>query len=430
MIRHVAQITIEAVTPLKVGSNHSDFLQDSPVQKDFNGLPMILGTSITGVLRKEFSGNDADIFGEENGSKIIISNALLLDNNHNVHESLLLEKSDFLSLYKNLPIREHAAITDKGVARNGAKYDEEVVYAGSRFKFSIEFIEDNKKIFEEILALLKSKSFRLGAGSTKGFGQFKIYEIKTQTFDFETYVHYSSSLNYELQLNYEAKGPLASEHICYKLNIEPEDFFMFGSGFGDSEADMTPVYEKIVDYKQSKLSEKQILIPASSIKGALSHRTAFYYNKMMMKKGKEYDKVGETNDAVKALFGHKKEQDKITKKELGQKGKVIMSDCFHEDKEQVKVFDHVSIDRFTGGAIDGALFQEKTIAQKNKWEIEILVEKSLENTEYLQAFEEALTDVCTGMLSLGGATTKGHGIFCGNLLKNDHILYEGKCDDE
>ena len=44
--RHIAHIIIEADTPLKVGSNDSDFLQDSPLQKDFNGLPMILGTSI------------------------------------------------------------------------------------------------------------------------------------------------------------------------------------------------------------------------------------------------------------------------------------------------------------------------------------------------------------------------------------------------
>ncbi len=52
--RHIAHIIIEADTPIKVGSNAMDFLNDSPVQRDWNGLPMILGTSIAGVLRKEF----------------------------------------------------------------------------------------------------------------------------------------------------------------------------------------------------------------------------------------------------------------------------------------------------------------------------------------------------------------------------------------
>jgi len=43
--RYIAHVTLEADTPLKVGSSASDFMKDSPIQKDWNGLPMILGTS-------------------------------------------------------------------------------------------------------------------------------------------------------------------------------------------------------------------------------------------------------------------------------------------------------------------------------------------------------------------------------------------------
>lgn len=38
---------------------------------------------------------------------------------------------------------------------------------------------------------------------------------------------------------------------------------MFGSGFGDSEADQTPVFESIINYEKKCLSEYKILIPAS-----------------------------------------------------------------------------------------------------------------------------------------------------------------------
>ena len=77
----IAHIIFEAKTALKVGSKNADFLQDSPIQKDWNGLPMILGTSLTGVLRKEFDDEIAnEIFGSGDiGSKTIISSALLLD---------------------------------------------------------------------------------------------------------------------------------------------------------------------------------------------------------------------------------------------------------------------------------------------------------------------------------------------------------------
>ena len=409
--RYIAHITIEAETPLKVGSNASDFFQDSPIQKDWNGLPMILGTSITGVLRKDFSGDKDDIFGEKNGSKVIISNALLIGDNDEVCEELLLDKSKnkIFSLFDNLPIREHTAINEKGVTKNGAKFDEEVLYKGSKFKFSIEFIEENKTTFETILNLLKNPAFRLGGGSTKGFGKFNILEIEDGLFDLQ---NYSSSLNRPLggTKDKEIQKSTCQEYTVYTLKIKPDDFFMFGSGFGDSDADMTPAYEQVVDYEKAELSQKTILIPASSIKGAIAHRTTFHLNKLL---GNTIEaKNGLEN--VKEIFGEaKNSKDNID----GIKGKLLISDCFKKQKEQTKTFDHVSIDRFTGGAIDGALFQEKTITDDGEfYEIEILLENSVQGKE-LEAFEKTLTDITTGMLSLGGATTKGHGIFIGKWSK-------------
>lgn len=410
--RYIAHIVLEADTPVKVGSNTSDFLQDAPVQKDWNGLPMILSTSITGVLRKEFDETKAaDIFGKDCGSQIIISNALLIDEKGLVCEELLISKSDFHRIFDNLPVREHTAIDSKGVTKKGAKFDEEVIHKGTRFKFSIEFVGDDKTVFDDVLNLLSNPTLRLGGGSTKGFGKFKTHEIKTALVDLEDY---SSSLNDKLAEFKECKiEPSASKtHTVYKLKIRPDDFFMFGSGLGDSEADMTPVYEQVLDYAQGKLTQKQILIPASSIKGALAHRTTFHLNKLL----------GNTIEAnnglknVKDIFGEAKN----SKQNIdGSKGKILISDCFKpfDEQKQTKTFDHVSIDRFTGGAIEGALFQEKTIADDREYELEILLEKNIDS-KATEAFELALRDIVTGMLPLGGATTKGHGVFIGEVSKD------------
>lgn len=407
MTRYIAHITFETDTPLKVGSNASDFLQDSPVQKDWNNLPMILGTSIAGILRKEFNESEANsIFGEDEGSKVIFSNALLLDEKNRVNETLLLEKSPFLKIFDNLPIREHTVITTKGVSDN--KFDEEVVYKGTRFKFSIEVL-DEKEIFQEILKKLKQSHIRFGGGSTKGFGKFKILEITTQKFTQDDYYNYGSSLNHQLETIEDLESINSTNYTVYTLKIKPDDFFMFGSGFGDSDADATPVYEQIVDYENKKLSNKMVLIPASSIKGAISHRTTFHYNKI---KGNTIENDNGI-DVLKEIFGEAKN----SKKDIyGSKGKLLISDCFKKNKNEVKTFDHVSIDRFTGGALDGALFQEKTIAQKDEWGIEILLEKGIDS-DSITAFEKSLDDICSGMLALGGATTKGHGIFSGEWSK-------------
>ena len=412
----IAHIVFEAKTALKVGSKNADFLQDSPIQKDWNQLPMILGTSLTGVLRKEFEEIKAnEILGSgDKGSKTIISNALLLDENKKVSESLLLEKSKFLQNFIVLPIREHNAISSKGVTIDKSKYDEEVIYKGTQFKFSIEMLnenEDDKNQFFELLNLLSKNSFRIGSGSTKGFGQIEIKEITYDEFDIssQNYIDFTSSLNETLSQTYTQEKNKDEKYISYKLSLCADDFFMFGSGFGDDEADMTPVYEKTIDYSKKGLSEDKVLIPASSVKGAISHRTTYYYNLL---KG---NFIGSENicEVVEPIFGAKKDKDID-----GFKGNILISDLYLEDT-QTKVFDHVSIDRFTGGAIDGALFQEKTVASKEEFTLEILIEEEKVSDEIaIEAFEKALKDITTGMLSLGGVTTKGHGVFTGTLLKD------------
>ncbi len=418
----IAHITFEAKTALKIGSKNADFLQDSPIQKDWNGLPMILGTSLTGVLRKEFEDEIAkNIFGTGDlGSKTIISNALILNEKKEVTESLLLDskKSDFLQKFIVLPIREHNAMNDKGVTIKNAKFDEEVIYKGTRFKFSIEMLNENvndKNNFFQLLDLLSKDSFRIGAGSSKGFGQIKVIEITYDEFDVNSdeYVNLSNSLNINTKLSetHKIKEFDDEKYIKYKLILTPDDFFMFGSGFGDDEADMTPVFEDIVDYEKQDLIKEKVLIPASSVKGAISHRTTYHYNLI----NKNFIKENGENKAevVETIFGSKKDKEKDS-----FKGNILISDVYL-DETSSKVFEHVSIDRFTGGAIDSALFQEKTISSKETFTLEILINKEKVKDEVaLESFEKALKDITTGMLSLGGATTKGHGIFSGKVLKN------------
>ena len=457
MKRFLAHVIIEAKTPLKVGGGKNDLFLDAPVQRDWNGLPMILGTSVAGILRRTFEDNidkgaANEILGtrreegnkseskkeskDENlnlvGSRLIVSNALLVDEKGKVCEELLLEKSRFLRYFDILPIRDHVAIGANGTAKDAGKFDEEVVFKGTRFKFSLE-LDGSKEEFERILNLLSDPALRLGGGSSKGFGSLGILEIKWGEFEPD---RYSSSLNFssdefvKFMPNSAADGNLASKKfIRYELKISPDDFFMFGSGFGDNEADHTPVIESIISYKTGKLSEQKILIPASSVKGALSHRTAFHFNKIN-KQFVEKAKVGSENEAVKEIFGYEK-----NKNNKGAKGKILISDCFldYDEAKDTKVFEHVSIDRFTGGAIDSALFQEKAVAKRDEFIIEILLKNDVcgdkENEAFdnaLGAFEAALDDVVQGRLSLGGATTKGYGFFKGKVLKYN----EGRIENE
>ncbi|WP_373550729.1 RAMP superfamily CRISPR-associated protein, partial [Haliscomenobacter sp.] len=127
--------------------------------------------------------------------------------------------------------------------------------------------------------------------------------------------------------------------------------------------------------------------------------------------------VGEKNLAIQALFGFAKY------KENGARGNVILSDCYLTPTQvSSKVFNHVAIDRFTGGARDGALFSEEVSATDSTINLQVHVEKkhAFADPSIKSAFEASLNDLCAGRLQLGGSINKGHGVFQGSwTIKTD-----------
>lgn len=459
--RYLAQITIEAITPLQIGSGRKGIKTDSLVIRDVNGLPFIPGTTLAGLIAHAL-GQDREILmgSQKEGSRLIITEGKLLDKYGKVLDgivdlsSLDHDNQSFLKNYERLPIRQHVRIGHKGVAEDTGKFDEEVVLKGSRFVFEMELVSQGNETekFKALLSILKSPSFRIGSGSRSGYGEIKIINVKyrelnlTEAADCKLYLNKSSKLGSSWNGWQDGNDKLNKEDSCnewtlYKLELKPENFILFGSGFGDPQgnADMTYVKEVFVTWNDNgdcaSIAElnKIVLIPGSSVKGALSHRTAFYYNKLTdavmmddgtLKNGKHINEVvGSKNIAVKAIFGSEGEKNKRTNKlENKQRGNILISDVI-EVREQAKpkILNHVSIDRFTGGAIDGALFNEQTLYVKGEtFIINILIDnKAFVEKNVQTAFESSLKDVVTGMLPLGGGINRGNGVFSGKVNKRN-----------
>ncbi|MBR3566193.1 MAG: CRISPR-associated protein [Paludibacteraceae bacterium] len=442
--RFLARIVIEAKTPLAVGSGDNNVLTDALVATDANGLPYISGTSIAGVVRSMIGDEQLvnKVFGfqkkkDGEGSKIIFTEAKLLNENSEVIDGLHIlddKKDEFLKEYHNLPIRQHTKINHRGTTADRAKFDEQVVYAGSRFCFEMEMVAENdaenKTNFEKALEQIFKSSFRIGGGTRSGFGEIDVVEIKESILNLaepkqlQLYLEKSSNLQDSAKWTgwQENKKETIDDKQWteYILNLKADDFLMFGSGFGDEDVDAVPVKEKRVKWTNGKgeIKEEVVLIPGTSVKGAIAHRTAFYYNKLNNRfageQGDNEPKVGTQNEAVVTLFG--KEGESTTDQ---KRGNVIISDVFANKALQEKIFDHVAIDRFTGGAVDGALFNEKAIYAKDEtFTIRILVKKSVlddKDKNIKEAFENALRDICKGLLPLGGAVNKGYGMFSGTI---------------
>lgn len=459
--RLLARIVLEAQTPLSVGSGDDDMVTDALVVTDVNNLPYIPGTSLAGVIRhsvEEWIGEEQTkkifgfqpIDGNGNGSEIIFSNAQLIGKDQKVLDGL--QEIDFTDrFYQNfdhLPIRQHVCIDQKGVANKGGKFDEQVVYKGTRFCFEIEMVAEqaNEDLFKKVLSTLTSCSFRLGGGTRNGFGEVLIISCQMRILnlskkeDLRAYIQKTSSLIeqpfWETAENICTDKMLGEEWNEYELTLKAEDFFLFGSGFGNEMADMTPVTEKVIVWSdgesEGRFQENNVLIPATSVKGALSHRVAYHYNRLcgFFADTKEalLAQTGCQNVAVCSLFG-----DNDAKKL--KRGNVLFSDVIVTPKSGMKskLLNHVSIDRFTGGALNGALFDEQVVyGKEDEYVMKVLVNKqsfmnsskedSIDN-DIEKALECALKDIAMGILPLGGGVNRGNGCFRGSITKNGEVIY-------
>ena len=467
--RYLARIVLEANTPIIIGSGEKNNDTDKLVQKDVNGLPYLPASSVAGCLRHAVMGtidNETEkrLFGFQNGedgrgSQLVITDGRIVGPKGVVDgivamDSLNDSDRDFFSKFEKLPIRDHVRLSHRGGAEKGGKFDEEIVYKGTRFCFEIEFVscsDQESKLFDAILEKFSDLEFRIGAGSRSGFGKVSVVSLQKRLLDLrkpedrDDYLCKSSSLaDSDFWSKSDKETPSEKERESerwtqYTLELTARDFFLFGSGSGNADADICNATSEQIEWMGDipKFSHKKLLIPGSSVKGAISHRVAFYYNKRtgvtiesLKQNAKETgtsiailmeNSVSDRNMAVRTLFGSQDPQNPAC-------GNVLISDAI-EDAPNTKLLNHVAVDRFTGGAIEGALFAEEPWANKVddkcKVKLEFLVKNTALTDENVKgAFEDALKAVACGELPLGGGTNRGHGVFNGNVLKNGEALYE------
>lgn len=458
--RLLARIVVEAASPLAIGSGKYDAFTDALVAKDANDLPYIPGTAMAGVLRSMMEAEDKDfplddIFGYQKGkngkgSEIIFTEAKIINSNGEVVDGLnplAISSDPLLAAYKDLPVRQHVRLSHKGVVDGAGKFDEQVVFPGTCFCFEVEMVAKNEDLepLKNVLRKLSGNNFRIGGGTRKGFGELKVKDISmlsldlTDPADRKIYLDKTSALDPEFWDTNKSKCE-TMEEAQYSLTsfipkgrtIQPEDFFMFGSGFGDEEVDGVPVKASKVTWTETegkvtgKMEHNLVLMPATSIKGALSHRVAFHWNSMNhifaddLIDEKTFNHAAAHNEAVEALFGS-------VNGNVATRGNVFISDIIKKVKYVDKVFNHVAIDRFTGGSLQGALFSEKANYTPGEvYDLDIYLDgeglkKSIGNDmdkykKIVKALDLAIDDICSGMLPLGGRVNKGYGNFT---MKNE-----------
>ncbi len=471
-IFHIARVTLETVTPLSIASGKANGVFDTSLVLDANGLPTIPGSSLAGVLRHLYQDEYDEIetnelFGyqdrktseDSQASRLNVSWGYIQDSNGKAIQGLCLDTKRTaieqdsilkvaLSLADSPANRDRVRLNHKGVSANTGKFDRAVLPAGYRFTVELSLWSDtqNDAQWERVLELLNHPLFRLGGSTRAGLGKLKIIEVQeliadlTQEAGRKTFNAMSRDMNGRagFKLRKLANTENSNTVVTATLTLKPKSYWRIGQGEkpnltdnNGKTADLLPKLEQRISWKNNNQSEaavEQLLIPGSSVKGALSHRIAFHANRlseqprwaddMTEDELNAYDKSENCNE-VKQLFGFANDEQREEKKK-GRTGYVFIDDTYQTfSQTDLQIIMHNSIDRFSGSVRDHMLFSEEMVWGKGV-ELNLTIKKNAAITPTAKkALQHALDDLCQGRLALGAGVSKGHGFFTGNLKWSD-----------
>jgi CRISPR/Cas system CSM-associated protein Csm3 (group 7 of RAMP superfamily) len=212
------------------------------------------------------------------------------------------------------------------------------------------------------------------------------------------------------------------------IQLQPRAYWMFGGGVDPDGADMAPVTDSRVVWNADRatVENEVVYIPGTALKGALAHRVCFHANR---RAGRYADMVqdvdgitGSGNDVVRELFGYSKGDDEMKD---GLRGRVVIDDMFIRRRDLCarQIVQHVSIDRFTGGARAGALFNEHPLYRGDVIQVRMVIERFTSlGGQAREALRDALMDLCEARLQIGGGSGRGAGFCNGKITKGLDLL--------
>lgn len=478
-VLHIARFTLGARTALSIGTGGSDGVYDHPLVRDANGLPMIPGTSLAGVLRhlwyaEHDEASTNDLFGYQDrddghAARLEVSVCVLQDSDGAPVEGLLLGPAGGQRLRDPLlaaaratqddPLfRDRVSLTHRGVAAEATKFDRGLLAAGHRFSGELRLWSSDQAdpAWARLLGLLADPRLRLGGATRAGLGAIELIALHVvsldlrQPHDIERFRSLGAGLGDHAGLAERAPSqlPVGSGLRTLRIRLTPRDFWRIGQGDApvarySKEPDLVPKLEPMVRWTTGKgvLDSRVALVPGSSVKGALAHRTAFHWNVLngvfvdadaksgtdgLTAERLESWNKSEHCEGVRAIFGYAKNRADAagrTRDDTGQAGRLLFDDVHldlpaadlaAEIEKQLQAMIHNSLDRFTGGVRARMLFTEELIYRRDfDLTIQLLPGIDAIDASARRAFARALRDLCEGRLGLGGGVTKGHGSFAG-----------------
>jgi CRISPR/Cas system CSM-associated protein Csm3 (group 7 of RAMP superfamily) len=309
-----------------------------------------------------------------------------------------------IKFYDAIPVTEtYTAVRDsvkleEKVGVDGAKFDKEAVETNAEFitMFELHNASDSEK--EDILkaiAALNAGMLRIGSKTSRGYGQIEVLKLQKASFnlpddrkkwlDFSPYDYESGDCYDDISdeiKNRRDDGKFTRIH----LELSQHGAISIRSYTVKNINDIGSA-----DWIQLSTNDGVPVIPGTSWAGAFRQR---------------FREFSENDDEFfKDVWGYVDE-----KKKAQQKSRINFSESRISGGTS-KLITRNSIDRFSAGTKEGALYTEKTI-YNGKCSLDIDIRNDVKEINRCKEIISAvICDLDNGYLAVGGLTSVGRGIF-------------------
>lgn len=386
-----ARIKFKLTSSLSIGSGDNE-VSDNDIIKDAAGRPYIPASAIAGVTRDILKDqNDCDVYygfikkdvigGDAKESMLIFYDALLVS-----------DKPDGLPDY-HITVRDSVAVDDHKTAIEGAKFDREILEPGVSFVTYVEqsFTNDNDTDYIELIKdAFLSGNICFGGKTMRGYGDIELTELATEKYDLRNKEDVDKWLHFDVYDHAWDNKNIVRKKSLREILLELELISAISVN-----RYTTKVSEKTMpDTEQMtvKIGDDEIpVIPGTTWAGAFEHRM------------KEYGiSVGEKGSIFGYAIGEKNNEK--------EKSLISFSESLIKNAKP-KILSRNAIDRFSGGTKKEALFTEKTYyGGSTKLRIGWRGKKTMPDKKK-KALAATITDLHLGLLSIGGETAIGRGLF-------------------
>jgi CRISPR/Cas system CSM-associated protein Csm3 (group 7 of RAMP superfamily) len=426
--RIIVKGTLELTSPTCLSNGDTDSPVDIALQYDsISNHALLTGTSIAGALRNHlrdyehgygateqptdlaallFGGTRQDPEGDQ--SPLIVHDAVS-------DQPPTIEWRDGVRIDGTTGT---AKINERdGEITGGAKYDFELLVAGTKFPLTFELLIDEKYLLHknvsrqnllEALAIalsgLENSEINLGMRKRRGFGCCVVANWDVWQFNLRNDEHRMAWLTFGRPWATQYSLPATQGKIIEALNIsiskpDQRHFFELKASFsldgsllirsGQINSGAAP---DVVHLRSWRNGEAKPILSGTSLAGVLRHRAERIVNT-----------IGQDSNLVKRIFGEVSEDEKTA-----ESSRMIVHESIIENSADL-VQNRIAIDRFTGGAYHGALLNEQPVWGNDNTKLKIELELRNPEDYEIGLLLLLLKDLWTGDLPVGGESSIGRG---------------------